>query len=287
LEEGCALGRPESWQPDPTGRWHLRWWDGRAWTEHVTSHEQAGTDPLTEGDVTPPPPRSRPNGRAGTGGQAATDPLRVHGVEHLALPRTRTVLDEHRGPDEEVHAVVIGRPEQVLVALDERLLVIKIGMTAGATGAARVTSIPYEDVSGILVSTGLVVGTLTVQTAGTCTTPGEVRAIHGMWTAKDADNPWKLPNVVPLSKTSLAEFADDIELIRSFVQQAQRPPEPTVVSFPAPPDRSSVEIAAQLRLLADLHGLGALDDAELAEATERVLGPAVEDAFPPPAHSEG
>ncbi|MGI8794575.1 MAG: DUF2510 domain-containing protein [Acidimicrobiales bacterium] len=28
---------PAAWHPDPTGRFQLRFWDGRTWTEHVST----------------------------------------------------------------------------------------------------------------------------------------------------------------------------------------------------------------------------------------------------------
>lgn len=35
------------WYPDPFGRHELRYWDGAAWTEHVSSHGRQSTDPPT------------------------------------------------------------------------------------------------------------------------------------------------------------------------------------------------------------------------------------------------
>lgn len=35
-----------SWQPDPTHRHELRWWDGNEWSDHVSDHGVAGIDAL-------------------------------------------------------------------------------------------------------------------------------------------------------------------------------------------------------------------------------------------------
>jgi len=35
-----------AWHPDPTARHELRWWDGTAWTDHVSDQGVAGVDPL-------------------------------------------------------------------------------------------------------------------------------------------------------------------------------------------------------------------------------------------------
>jgi hypothetical protein len=35
-----------AWQPDPSGRHELRWWDGGRWTENVSDGGRPGVDPL-------------------------------------------------------------------------------------------------------------------------------------------------------------------------------------------------------------------------------------------------
>jgi len=41
------------WAPDPAGRFELRWWDGREWTDHVTTGGVPANDPLAP-NVAPP-----------------------------------------------------------------------------------------------------------------------------------------------------------------------------------------------------------------------------------------
>ena len=36
---------PAGWYADPAGRFELRYWDGGAWTEHVSRAGQQYTDP--------------------------------------------------------------------------------------------------------------------------------------------------------------------------------------------------------------------------------------------------
>ena len=47
------------WHPDPTGRYERRYWNGSAWSEHVLSGSQQGTDPI----VPPPTPEPRPKSK--------------------------------------------------------------------------------------------------------------------------------------------------------------------------------------------------------------------------------
>lgn len=44
-EEAAASGVPAGWYADPSGRFELRYWDGNAWTEHVSRAGQQYTDP--------------------------------------------------------------------------------------------------------------------------------------------------------------------------------------------------------------------------------------------------
>ncbi len=41
-----ATSTPAGWHPDPAGRHHLRWWDGGAWTTHVSTDQKRSEDPL-------------------------------------------------------------------------------------------------------------------------------------------------------------------------------------------------------------------------------------------------
>jgi hypothetical protein len=43
--EESASGVPAGWYADPSGRFELRYWDGNAWTEHVSRAGQQYTDP--------------------------------------------------------------------------------------------------------------------------------------------------------------------------------------------------------------------------------------------------
>ena len=44
--EGPAPTVPAAWQADPTGRFEVRYWDGTAWTDHVSTNGVQQTDPV-------------------------------------------------------------------------------------------------------------------------------------------------------------------------------------------------------------------------------------------------
>jgi hypothetical protein len=68
-----------SWQPDPSGAHELRYWNGTAWTEHVSDHGTMGQDPLAAafpppGSAAPPPPPAPPSSGFGAPQPGAAEP---------------------------------------------------------------------------------------------------------------------------------------------------------------------------------------------------------------------
>lgn len=51
VTEGAAV--EAGWQPDPTGRAHVRYWDGSAWTESVAAWGETWSDPMAAGPGRP------------------------------------------------------------------------------------------------------------------------------------------------------------------------------------------------------------------------------------------
>ncbi|MGH9085114.1 MAG: phospholipid scramblase-related protein [Acidimicrobiales bacterium] len=81
-------GTPASWYPDPLGRHELRYWDGSAWTEHVSSHGRQSVDPPVQGTHVPTTQRATEKvvgdvqkagavGAAAGGGTIFTEPVLV------------------------------------------------------------------------------------------------------------------------------------------------------------------------------------------------------------------
>jgi len=78
---------PASWHPDPTGRHELRYWDGSAWTDHVSDHGVTGTDPV---DAPAAPDGTRMDRldsglTLGNEGKAETIDQQLHGAGHRGI----------------------------------------------------------------------------------------------------------------------------------------------------------------------------------------------------------
>jgi hypothetical protein len=92
---------PARWHPDPTGRHQLRYWNGTAWTEHVSDRGVTSRDPLARrgspGNLMPSsegrstPARPDPLGAHPTSGPRRTQPARPDPLSaHLTSAPRRT-----------------------------------------------------------------------------------------------------------------------------------------------------------------------------------------------------
>ena len=72
------------WFPDPTGTFEHRWWDGRAWTDHVASNGQQSTSPLHPGAA--PVAASSPQQLAKQAARAGLEPSAAGGGTLFSEP---------------------------------------------------------------------------------------------------------------------------------------------------------------------------------------------------------
>ncbi|MDP2289608.1 MAG: DUF2510 domain-containing protein [Actinomycetota bacterium] len=153
-----------AWQPDPTHRHQLRWWDGAGWTDHVSDNGVAGIDPpgfiasAAATAITPAPPAS-PWGAPAVG---APPPATAHASPADALREQGVILTESAPPPSKpsrrgliagaavaVVAVVVG----ALLFLgggddDERTLGDDIDTTLSQSVTTSATSPATTDVTG-------------------------------------------------------------------------------------------------------------------------------------------
>jgi hypothetical protein len=68
--------------------------------------------------------------------------------------KARLAAEHMLAPDEDVVTVLLGRSKQALVVTDNRIVVIKPGLMAGAGRGAKVSSYPFDRLAGVNVYTG-------------------------------------------------------------------------------------------------------------------------------------
>ncbi len=173
--------------------------------------------------------------------------------------KVRKLLDENVTPDEKVLFCLVGNFKQAIIALPNRLLVMKPGFMAGATFGARVTSFLYKDITGIEVNTGLVNAVIEIST------PSYQATKQKDWWSMDRDrDPAKVSNCLPVSKVHLKEFQPYLEKLRVMIADAKK--DKTISQ-----QKGAENIASQLEQLVKLHQSGSLTEEEFQNAKKRLL----------------
>jgi hypothetical protein len=161
-----------------------------------------------------------------------------------------------------------------LAAFEDRLIIAKTGgwtgLTAGAMGGGRVTTIPFSEITGVEYNSGLINGVLEVLTASY-----SGGGNHDFWRGSNkspnanSGTPFALSNTLPLGKIFHAQAAPHLVELQQRIARSKQvvvhaPPvseEPTAAESPLD----------KLKKLAELRDLGAVTVAEFEEHKERLL----------------
>ena len=171
--------------------------------------------------------------------------------------KARKHLDKHLSEGDAVRFCIQGVNSQAIVALEDRMLVIKPGWQAAASFGARVTSFYYRDVTGIEINTGLVMGVIEINSPayqGTGT--------KDYWSTRKDHDPHRATNCIPIRKGDLKKFKPSLDELERLVRDAKE-------------DRSRFAdargIGAELEKLAELRASGVLTEEEFQRAKGRIL----------------
>jgi hypothetical protein len=181
----------------------------------------------------------------------------VGGLEVLSR-RVARAVDDHVSPDEHIVACLRGDLNHSLVSLGERLLIVKPGYHAGTTFGTIVTTIYYEDVTGIQVHTFLRSAWIEISSPSF---QGRERKRNRHPRPSDRDV-YKLPNCVPIAKRRLGECGPFLADLRGKVRSAKL----------EQPAAGAGTIATELEGLARLREGGAITDEEFERAKALLLG---------------
>jgi hypothetical protein len=176
--------------------------------------------------------------------------------------KARKHIEPHLAPDENVLIVLVGGSNQSLVALDNRLMIVKPGFMAGATLGAKVTSFPYRDISALEVNTHMLTAVVEVIAPGY-----DGRQPTSYWSRDKNQDPFKLSNCVPTNKKGVQLWQPYLEKIRAKIAEAKHPP--AIAQPQSAPTQDG--LVAELERLQSLKQSGALTDAEFEQAKARLL----------------
>ena len=171
------------------------------------------------------------------------------GGREILSPRVAREVSGHVSDEERVLFCLRGSLSHSLVALENRLLIVKPGFHAGTTFGSLVTTFYYQDVTAIQVHTFLLTGWIEVSSPSF---QGRERKRNRQPRSSDRDV-YKLPNCIPISKRrahayqpALAQLRERIEFCKRYGRVASEPP----------------PLLGSLERIADLRRAGALTEPE-------------------------
>jgi hypothetical protein len=171
----------------------------------------------------------------------------------------------------------IGGWNQAIVALTDRLLMIKPGLMVGATSGPRVIGFYYRHITGIEIDTGLINGVIEINTPSYQRTRQKV-----FWKIKYEDrDAYNIANCLPISKKNLREYKPYIDMLRAMERAAKQ--ERVILAPPRNESSLGSELSslaslrasgllAELEKLASLRASGVLTEEEFQRAKQRLLG---------------
>lgn len=136
--------------------------------------------------------------------------------------RVRHLLEWNMDENERIRFGIEGMDGQLIVALDERLFVVKPGFVRGDNFGGQVTIIYYQDITGIEVRAGLTNQMIKIHTSSYQLSEGNARAYQGnqVMQAKDF---WlsNYPESIPITRWGLKKYDLYIHMLGELVRQAK------------------------------------------------------------------
>ncbi len=178
------------------------------------------------------------------------------GIECLSK-KNKKLLDENLQKGETVEFCLVGGGDQVIIALDNRLIILKSGIMAGATFGSRVTSFYYTDITGFEINTGLINGVIEINTPSY-----EGTRQKDFWSMSKDRDPWKMSNCLPIAKLDLGVYQPYLEKLRIKIDTSKQL---------KTSNERGVEMSKELEKLAELASRGILSEDEFKQAKRRLL----------------
>lgn len=214
-----------------------------------------------------------PTGAAGDAAPARSGRRRrrrdVVGSPEILTRRVQRELEGHVSEDERILFCVRGCLAHSLIALEERLVIIKPGFHAGTTFGSLVTTFYYQDVTGIQLHTFLFAGWIEVSSPSF---QGRERKRNRQPRTSDQDV-YKLPNCVPISKRRVGAYQEALGQLRSRIEYCKR--YGRIASEPPP-------LVGSLERIANLRRTGALSEPEYERLKQVLLDSAANGTAAPP-----
>ncbi len=298
------------WHTDPTGGHELRYWDGTAWTAHVSDQGAAATDPLaTDGPPPPPPspaPPPPPPAPAAKSGGGWMDKMKAAATQ--AADQGKSMVDQAKGQASDKAASRRAQYENdpntlwmgeggssaarktgmgtTFYRLTKDRLWIESGMLGSKSENVPLWSVKDVDVRQSMFQSGGEIGdvvliledaSLATNNAGLFNTGNftgspTAGAGTGQVVIDNIEGPHKLRDIL-MPLISEARQAKVMERNSQYIHYATPPAAAAPApAAPAPVAAPEPDITEQLRKLAALRDDGILTDEEFAAQKAKLLG---------------
>jgi hypothetical protein len=136
--------------------------------------------------------------------------------------RARYLLEYNMDENESIRFGIEGMDGQLIIALDERLLVVKPGFVRGEDVGGLVASIFYSDITGIEIKAGLTNRTIKIHASGYQLNESDARSYQGNQVMQEKDY-WlsNHPDSIPITRWGLKKCEPYLYMIEELVRRAK------------------------------------------------------------------
>jgi|SRR5690242_7253847 PH (Pleckstrin Homology) domain-containing protein/putative oligomerization/nucleic acid binding protein/uncharacterized protein DUF2510 len=305
------MSTPASWLSDPAGAHELRYWDGASWTEHVSDQGTQGTDPVPAGAALappeppaasppPPPPAAAAAEGVGESGGKKSWKDRLKSAAESATAKGKELADQAKSSLGEQQAKRVEQwkddPETLWFGQSQsaatkatgvskafyRITKDRIWIESGVLGV-RSEHVPLWAVKDIdvrqnVMQRGKDVGdvvlwledpSLAAGQGGTFSFGGQADVggqTSGEVLLDNIEGPYQVRELL-MPLVSDARQKKLVERQSQYIHQVN-----PVAAAPAAAPAAPVDVADQLKKLADLRDQGILSDEEFAAQKAKLLG---------------
>lgn len=172
-------------------------------------------------------------------------------------------------PLDEVRFVLQNAHNFAFVALQNRVVIARYGLVAGAAFGGRSAQFPYSDIVSISVSKGMLNATIEIHTAA-----HQANSVGDYWGgiaqtgSGTSPSPHEAPNAFPCDKKLLKAWKLHLDELNGYIAEARD----GGVSAPEQATFEPADLSQRLSNLTQLHADGALSDDEFNAAKAQILG---------------
>ncbi len=136
--------------------------------------------------------------------------------------RVRYLLELNMEEYERIRFAIEGMDGQLIVALEERLLVVKPGFVRGMTFGGLVAGIYYDDITAIEIRAGLTNWVIKIHTLSYQLNESHAQSYQGnrvmqakdFWVSNDPDS-------IPITRWALEKYKPHLQILAELVREAK------------------------------------------------------------------